>query len=242
MGYKKETLVASTISGLIGNIINFLIANCSQIVEDETAGVDGVIINNSAGQESQERFRLALSVGSENRIVVFSPSYNGTSFTERNVSARAWASSADFSVTITLICNENCIDIKIRDYGEATAEEFICDMLFMFSESGCIYSAGYNNDGGYPYALAQTAWFSQSNSASLTAVKRLPYTYSDSSATIEMINGKTFVNGGIRKVQIDKVYDASTVNADQVYPIGEKQFYSLDSNTLMECGDVVSSD
>lgn len=238
MSYKKETLVSSTLSGLIGNIINFLIANCNQtgqIAEDETAGVDGVIINNSAGQE---RFRLAFEIGDENRKIVFSPSYNGTSFTERNVSARGWASSADFSVTITLICNENCIDIKIRDYGEATAEEFICDMLFMFSESGCIYSAGYNNDGGYPYALAQTAWFSQSNSASLTAVKRLPYTYSDSSATIEMINGKTFTNGGIRKVQIDKVYDASTVNADQVYPIGENQFYSLDSNTLMECGTI----
>lgn len=238
MSYKKETFVSSTLSGLIENIINFLIVNCNQtgqIVEDETAGVDGVIINNSAGQE---RFRLAFAIGDENRKIDFKPSYNGTSFTERNVSARAWASSADFSVTITLICNENCIDIKIRDYGEATADAFICDMLFMFSESGCIYSAGYNSDGGYPYALANTAWFSQSNSASLTAVKRLPYTYSDSSATIEMINGKTFVNGGIRKVQIDKVYDASTVNADQVYPIGENQFYSLDSNTLMECGTI----
>lgn len=238
MGYKKETLVSSTLSGLIGNIINFLIANCNQtgqIVEDETAGVDGVIINNSAGQE---RFRLAFAIGDENRKINFKPSYNGTVFNTYSFSARAWSDSGNFNLTITLACNDNCIDIKIRDYELTSSTAFNGDILFMFSESGCIYSAGYNNDGGYPYALAQTAWFSQSNSASLAAVTRLPYTFSDSSATIEMINGKTFANGGIRKVQIDKVYDASTVNADQVYPIGEKQFYSLDSNTLMECGTI----
>lgn len=238
MSYKKETLVSSTLSGLIGSIINFLIANCNQtgqIEEDETAGVDGVIINNSAGQE---RFRLAFFV-SDGRKVNFKPSYNGTVFNPYSFPASA---GGPINLTITLACNENCIDIKIRNCELTSPLAFNGDMLFMFSESGCIYSAGYNNGGGYPYALAQTAWFSQSNSASLTAVTRLPYTYSDSSATIEMINGKIFANGGIRKVQIDKVYDASTVNADQVYPIGEKQFYSLDSNTLMECGDVVSSD
>lgn len=237
MGYKKETLVASTISGLIGNIINFLIANCSQIVEDETAEVGGVIINNSAGQE---RFRLAFEIGDDDRKIDFKPSsYNGTVFNTYSFAARPWASSADFRVTITLACNDNCIDIKIRDYGAPAMVYFHGDILFMFSETGCLYAAGYTtSDTDYPYALAQTAWFSQSNSASLTAVKRLPYTYSDSSATIEMINGKTFANGGIRKVQIDKVYDASTVNADQVYPIGENQFYSLDSNTLMECGTI----
>lgn len=240
-GYKKETLINSDLSNLIINTINFLSNNCPYIEAD---------INNSCVllkyNKSIAKFKIDIAIGKENRCINFSPYYvdnnNNEALDVHSVSCRPWSVSSDFAFTITLVYNENCINIKLRDYGLTGSNFFHNDLIFTFSETECMYICNNSErDDEFPYALLNTAWYSESNSKSLTAIKRLPYTFSDNSSTIEMINGKTFANGGIRKIQVNNIYDSSNVAPDRIYPIGNNQFYSLDSNTLMKCGDITNN-
>lgn len=80
-------------------------------------------------------------------------------------------------------------------------------------------------------------YFVLSDSTAANCLHRLPYNYSSSDATqIEIIKSKVYLaaNSADKAFVTNAVYDSSNCTPDSLFNIGNKRYYSLDKNTIVE--------
>lgn len=124
--------------------------------------------------------------------------------------------------------------------GGAEVESTNFDMNFFYSRTsnnsaifGC---TGYTTNSASTtrnFAL-DTQMFNISGEQVFTAPSRLPYIAKSDITEIDVIENKIIVQNGIKDGAIAQSFDTSTITGDMFYPVGNKVYYAVNNNTLME--------
>lgn len=124
--------------------------------------------------------------------------------------------------------------------GGAEVESPNFDMNFFYSRTsnnGAIFGCtGYNTNSPSTtrnFAL-DTQMFNISGEQVFTAPSRLPYIAKSDITEIDVIENKIIVQNGIKDGAIAQSFDTSTITGDMFYPVGNKVYYAVNNNTLME--------
>jgi hypothetical protein len=124
--------------------------------------------------------------------------------------------------------------------GGAEVESPNFDMNFFYSRTsnnGAIFGCtGYNTNSTSTtrnFAF-DTQMFNISGEQVFTAPSRLPYIAKSDITEIDVIENKIIVQNGIKNGAIAQSFDTSTITGDMFYPVGNKVYYAVNSNTLME--------
>lgn len=201
----------------------------------------------------------ALSIDDKFKLVI---SGNETLTQYVNVSALTYENTPLFSgrfrvcsnigTTYGFVCgvkaalNNNSFALTLRAdrmfpiKGGAEVESANFDMNFFYSRTsngGAIFGCtGYNGNAASTtrnFAL-DTQMFNISGEQVFTAPSRLPYIAKSDITEIDVIENKIIVQNGIKDGAIAQSFDTSTITGDMFYPVGDKVYYAVNNNTLME--------
>lgn len=135
------------------------------------------------------------------------------------------------TVNLSIIANSEDVYFRIASYGD----NMVQDGLKLFSaKSGDNVIIGRRGDNTNIMTTAFVAV--GSSNQTYTAVNRIPYTYAPiGSAGVEVIQNKVFLENtsSNRAFAFSKLWDVSTVAADNQVVIGSDTFYAVDAHTLM---------
>lgn len=151
-----------------------------------------------------------------------------------------------FSCGIKAAANENSFALTLRNdrlfpyVNGAYTESPNFDMNFFYGKcadgTSVFYGTGFNTNTSpstQDFAI-NSQMFDMGGLQLYTLPSRLPYVAKADITEIDAIADKLIVKDGIKYSSISKVYDASTVTGDMFYPVGNKIYYAINNNTLME--------
>ena len=153
--------------------------------------------------------------------VLIVPKYNN--FRKNDVTTRTF--------NLSIITNSEDVYFRIAPYNGNIKQS---GLKLLSAKSGDNAIIGRREDA----TGIMTAAFMATNGSNqtYTTINRIPYTYAPvGSAGVEVIQNKVFLENtsAYRAFTFSKLWDVSTVAADNQVVIGSETFYAVDAHTLM---------
>lgn len=143
--------------------------------------------------------------------------------------------TATRTIKFMVIANSESIILGFGSYDSASVPfEFMEIKTKDVSNQDVIITA-YSSSYSSSYLIQSN--FLTSNNVSVKKTDRVPYTNDlNNDASIEIIKNKVFIlsNSNTKTLIANKLWDTSTVVSNCQFSIDDKNFYSLDSHTIME--------
>lgn len=188
-----------------------------------TFSVDGdyTIVFTRDGYSTSNQFRVSVPVFNDNYNKNITYSSNG--FYKYVTAMR--------TVNLSIITNSEDVYFRIAPYNGNVKQS---GLKILSAKSGDNTIIGRREDA----TNIMTAVFvaADGSNQTYTTVNRIPYTYAPvGSAGVEVIQNKVFVENTStnRAFTFSKLWDVSTVAADNQVVIGSDTFYAVDAHTLM---------
>lgn len=223
----------------------------AHLIEGKILELGGFVtaISETNALSIDNRFKLVIS-GNENYqqyVNVSALTYENTPlFSGRFRVCSGLGKDYGYACGIKAALNNNSFALTLRAdkmfpiVGGAEVESPNFDMNFFYSRTsnnGAIFGCtGYNTNSMSTtrnFAF-DTQMFNISGEQAFTAPSRLPYIAKSDITEIDAIADKLIVQNGIKSGTIDQAYDVSTITGDMFYPVGNKVYYAVNNNTLME--------
>lgn len=190
-----------------------------------TLSVDGdytIVFTRRGSPDSQE---LGFSIS----VPIFGDNYSKDIYYRGNSSGQN--ETVLRTVNLSIITNSEDVYFRIASHNDNVVQN---GLKLLSAKSGDNVIIGRRGDDTN---IMRTAFVAAgSSNQTYTAVNRIPYTYAPiGSAGVEVIQNKVFLENtsSNRAFAFSKLWDVSTVAADNQVVIGSDTFYAVDAHTLM---------
>lgn len=148
------------------------------------------------------------------------------------------ATTGTYKITYHLAVGEKTINLKLIG---ATTQAPYFDIDFVFSETdggldviAIGKKSGTNASTARPFALDNALYIGAEESATYTAINRVPYLYDSSSTNREIVSGKILAVGGTKSGSISDLVDCSQIDGDGRFTAQDgTEYYSINDHTLV---------
>lgn len=190
-----------------------------------TFSVDGdytiVFTRNTDISSNTSRFRISVPVFGDNYYKIIDYSYND--FLKNDVAIR--------TVNLSIITNSEDVYFRIAPYNGNVVQN---GLKLLSAKSGGNAIIGREADA--TNIMTTVFMAAGSSNQTYTTVNRITYTYAPTgSAGVEVIQNKVFLEYGStnRAFTFSKLWDVSTVAANNQVVIGSGTYYAINDHTLM---------
>ena len=232
MSYRNMTFQRVFDAGNVDNNKTFLRALCQDMaaVSDSITALTGEEI----GIRINGKFDVFFTVSALNYAVV-KVRYGETERSGVAVTLTTQTATAGtYKITYHLAVGEKTINLKLIG---ATTQAPYFDIDFVFSETDGgldIIAIGKKSGTNRPFALDNALYIGAEESATYTAINRMPYLYDGSSTNREIVSGKILAVGGTKSGSISDLVDCSQIDGDGRFTGQDgTEYYSVNDHTLV---------
>lgn len=238
MAYKKETIIGTEGNSefFLREFINKLTAVSDKVTLDQVVTEEG---NINAYVKVFDRYIICFTYKYGNYNYIYYTVKNGDNTLVNTQQITVTPGSSYVSkITYRLAVNDKAVCLRLSNYNTSQKDVINFDMIFIISESNidrCAFKA--DNSSLLSVSVnAMTSYFYKADDSTQAckAYNRLVYTADTSGAEFEIITSKNLISDTIKTDATSGLFDCSNVTQDTLYMLDGKQYYAVDSNTLME--------
>lgn len=174
---------------------------------------------------------FSISAGGATAPVAVVGSRDSTQLFSMSV-ATASSNSSPLKMTVLKISNDNTVCLRFINCSNT----MITNDIIITKKSNIVMISNKSVSGTVTQmanAMTEAFYNSSTNIRQYTAFNRLGYDY-PATGQVEIIENKAFLESTALTVQVDGLYDCTTVTPDQLIMMDGNQYYCVDNHTLME--------
>lgn len=237
MAYKKETIICTDNKELfLREFINKLTAVSDKVTLDQVVTDEGEV---NAYVKVFGRYIICFTYKNSAGSYIYYTVKNGdnTLVNTQQITVTPGSSYVP-KITYRLAANDKAVCLRLSNYNTSQKDVINFDMIFIISESNidrCAFKASDSTTLSVS-VNAMTSYFLKADDGTQAckAYNRLVYTADTSGAEFEIITSKNLISDTIKTDATSGLFDCSNITPDTLYMLDGKQYYAVDSNTLME--------